>query len=159
MAAVLAVAGLLTAGCQKGSNVGSKFKNFNEKDKAAAAALRDALKSPAPSTAPTANSNAIGNSPKPVQSTQGATQNVLEIDLTHDSPYYSKGQDMEVTAGTLIKIKNTDDKDRRFFTQDGPYDTADMPPGTTRQFTANIKGKWALQDPNVPFATGSLTVN
>jgi hypothetical protein len=155
---LLLVMAVFAAGCQKSANVGQGLKNF--KDKRNAAAIRDVLNSPPPSTAATSNPNVIGNSPKPTAAaSQAPQQSVFEIKLTHETPYYAPAQDLQVTAGTLIKIVNSDDKLRRFGTQDGPYDTGDIAPGATKEFTANIKGKWDLQDPNVPFATGTLTVS
>lgn len=152
--ALLAVAALLLAACQRSEKVGEglleKLKEQEQQRR-----LGEFLKSPEPTGQP--SPAALGGSPAPGK-TGGPQREVFQVLLVNDPPYYEPGQQLTVPLGTTIRVTNKDDNTRSFTTPDGPYDSGDLAPGQSRELVVNVKGKFQLYDPNVPFATGTLEV-
>lgn len=150
---------LITVSCGEDTKVGSE-KLLDIKEKEQQQRIGEFVKSPEPE--PGESPQALGagqQSPAPKETVAAQTAKPpFEIGLLKEHPYYSPQANLQVQGGTVMRITNRDDKVRRFRTTDGAYDTGDLPPGRTIDVPASIKGNFNLEDPNVPFATGSLQV-
>lgn len=146
---------LTLSACQKKEKVGGPGLLKGVKEQQQAKRLGEFLKSPAP----TAQAGAIQNSPAPQRSPSPPPKQVLEIALVSEGGvYYKPGPAIRVSAGTTIRLINKDDKPRHFTTSDGTYDSGELKPGQAFEFVADIKGKFQVEDPKVPFATATLEV-
>lgn len=155
--ALILIFSVLLGACQKKEKVGSQELLDRAKEDAAAKRIGDLMKSPEPTNQSGGAIGAPGASPtasaKPKEQKQ-----VVEIALIGDNPYYNPGPSIQIPAGAIIRVINKDDKTRHFITPEGPYDTGPLEPGKSMDLAADFKGKFALQDEKVPFATGTLEV-
>lgn len=147
---------LAMSACERKEKVGSETLLKSAEDEAAAAALRDIVNSPKPTTT---QAGAIENSPGPQNSPSPQKQReTIEIALVGETPYFQPGPHIRISGDTPIRIVNKDNKTRRFVTIDGPYDSQDLAPGRTFEFLASERGKFKLEDPNAPFIQGVFEV-
>lgn len=101
----------------------------------------------------------LGASPSPTDTSPPPEQKVyFDLSLINDNPYYEPSNQIQLAAGTIIRITNKDDNARRFSTPEGPYDSGDIAVGGTVEVVLNIKGDFRVEDPNVPFAIATLQV-
>lgn len=144
-------------GCQKKERVGSQELIDRAKEDAAAKRIGEFVKSPEPTNQ---SGGAIGGPTTSPTASAGPKEQkqVVEIALIADNPYYDPGPSIQIPAGAVIRVINRDDKTRHFITPEGPYDTGPLEPGKSMDLAADFKGKFALQDEKVPFATGTLEV-
>lgn len=155
----LVMLALVAAACEKAEKVGSEELLKKVKEEEQAERLGEILRSPAPKAG--SSPGAIQNPPPETARTPtppAQQQQTVEIALVGSSPYYQPGPHIRVTSGTLIKVINKDEKTRQFLTVDGPYDSGNLDPGGTFEFTASVKGKFKLEDPNAPFIQGIFEV-
>lgn len=153
---LVALAALLTGACQRSTKVGSEGLLKAAEDAKAQAALREALKK----TEPPASPAPIGVGKSPTASpTTGPREEVYEVTLIHDNPYYQPGDHITVGAGTRIRVTNRDDRVRHWKSDpEGVFDSGPIAPGKTWEYVATQKGKFGISDDNVPFATATLEV-
>lgn len=146
------------AGCGRDTKVGTEelldIEEQKQKER-----LGEILKSPTPTAAET--QGAIGQaSPGAAKTTEPpkAEKTVFEVTLTNDHPYYGPQENIQVAVGTVLRITNKDDNQRRYASTDGTYDTGPLAVGQTKEIVANVKGNFDIRDDFVPFATSSLQV-
>lgn len=138
-------------GCQRDEKVGTEGL-LDLEESAAAARLGETLKSPDPEGT---QEGALGASPSPEASpTETKPQEIIEVILTKDTPYYQP-PNIVAPAGALLRFINKDDKVRHPFTQEGPYDFGDIAPGARGELVVSERGRWIMGDEKVPFATGN----
>lgn len=157
MFVLVALAALLMGACQRSTKVGSEELLKAAEDKKAEAALRQKLEE---TEAPAASPAPIGVGKSPTASpTTGPREEVFEVTLIHDNPYYQPVDHIIVGAGTRIRVTNRDDRPRHWKSDpEGVFDSGPIAPGKTWEYVATQKGKFGIFDDNVPFATATLEV-
>jgi hypothetical protein len=159
---IMAIMSMLVAvGCSRKERVGTEELLDIEEEKQRER-LGQILKSPDP-TEPAPSAAAIGG-PSPdtqqqqQEEQQEQNQEIVELFLISEHPYYEPNPNMQVRVGSTLRITNRDDKVRRYQSQDGTYDSGPIDPGGTVDVVCDVAGDFTIADENVPFATAFLQV-
>lgn len=149
----------MSLACRESTDVGSEeLLDIEEAEQQNR--IGQVLNSPEPDDSPV--SGAIGqpspgNQPSPGQQTQ-----IVEIALIHDDPYFNvdgnPSNEINVSAGSILKVVNQDDRTRQFADEGGAFASPALEPGQTWEYNASVRGEFRLSDEFVPFVFGILRV-
>lgn len=115
-----------------------------------------------PSPEPPLNPGVVKTSPKPVAESPQPAEQLFEVTLVADSPYFRPGNDISMPASLTLRVTNRDttaERPTRSFTADnGAFDSGPLRAGESWTFKFPRTGRFKVIDHRAPFIYATIEV-
>lgn len=157
---VLAAMILLLAACNEGVKVGDDI-DLAAVDQNKQECRLGECKSPEPSPVSTEKAGIGGSSPSPTAKPTQAEQ-LFDVTLVADSPYYEPGNDLSMPFSFTLRVTNNDRTEgrpvRSFTDEDGVFDSGPLKPGEKWTWKFDGPGQFKITDRAAGFIFANLVV-